>query len=233
MTQPQPSPTPMTPDKPSPLSPGSASCWLSELCACQWPSADIARIVNVNVSSEPTNRSDFDVSTTSDLASVRVLTIHRDNRGNVRETYRASWFPQVPPIKQLVRSKSKPKTLRGMHRHLAQWDVWHLVRGSALVRTYDHETGRNTYTWAGPGVTIAIPPRLSHGFYTPDGCILMYGLTNEYDGTDEYGWRWSDGLSTAVPPEFQEEWPTDPTGLNISERDLTAPRLVDFDGAPS
>lgn len=156
------------------------------------------------------------------FATLKTLTIHRDNRGNVRETFRASWFPQVPPIKQLVRSKSRPKTLRGMHLHKRQWDVWHFVKGAALVRTYVHGES-DFYLWAGPGYTIAIPPGVSHGFYTPDGCILMYALTEEYDGSDEFGWHWSDGID--LNAEFAEEWPTDPSGLLISERDMKAGRL--------
>ena len=161
-------------------------------------------------------------------ATLRTLQAHPDSRGNVRETYRASWFPEVPPIKQLVRSKSRPKTLRGMHLHRKQWDIWHFVKGSALVRLYHHSSALDYYTWAGPATTIAIPPGMSHGFYTPDGCTLVYALTEEYDGTDEFGWHWSDGVNPLA--EFAEEWPLDPSGLNISERDLTAPRLAEFVG---
>ena len=159
---------------------------------------------------------------------MRTLQIHRDNRGNVRETFRASWFPGVPPIQQLVRSKSKPKTIRGMHLHRKQWDIWHFVKGFALVRTYNHDTNEQAFVWAGPGDTIAIPPGLSHGFYTPDGCILLYALTEEYDGSDEFGWHFSDGLSAQGVTEWRDEWPTDPTGLNISLRDLGAARLSEF-----
>ena len=115
-----------------------------------------------------------------------------------------------------------------MHLHRKQWDIWHIVKGAALVRTYNHETGENAFVWAGPQYTIAIPPGLSHGFYTPDGCILLYGLTQEYDGSDEYGWYFADGLGGAIPPEFQDEWPVNPDGLNISERDSLAVRLEEF-----
>lgn len=157
--------------------------------------------------------------------TVRTLQVHKDNRGNVRETFRASWFPTVPPVKQLVRSKSKPRTIRGMHLHRKQWDIWHFVRGWALVRTFDHD-GNDFYQWAGPGTTLAIPPGMSHGFYTPDGCILLYALTEEYDGSDEFGWHFADGVD--LNSEFADEWPTDPTGLNVSTRDLQAARLGEF-----
>lgn len=117
-----------------------------------------------------------------------------------------------------------------MHLHRKQWDVWHFVKGAALVRLYYHNTRENQFAWVGPGETIAIPPGVSHGFYTPDGCILLYALTEEYDGTDEYGWHFADGLSTAIPPEFQEEWPVTVDGLQLSDRDAYALNLAEFDG---
>lgn len=225
MTQPQPSPTPTTPDKPSPSSPASGSCSPSGSCSCRSLSAESAPTASA---SEPTR---IEPPANDSLAArLRTLVIHRDNRGNVRETFRASWFPQVPPIQQLVRSKSRPKTLRGMHLHRKQWDVWHFVKGAALVRLYYHDDGANAFLWMGPGDTLAIQPGVSHGFYTPDGCILLYALTEEYDGTDEYGWHFTDGLSTAIPPEFQEEWPVTIEGLNISDRDAFALSLAEFDG---
>lgn len=168
----------------------------------------------------------------SRLATLRTLTVHPDNRGNVRETFRASWFPAIPPIKQLVRSESVAKTLRGMHLHRTQYDVWHFVAGWALVRTFwpDGRGGGSddNYRWLGPGETLAIPPGLAHGFYTPDGCTLLYALTEEYDGSDEFGFHFSDGIDEWA--EFSDEWPRDPSDLNISVRDLSAPRLAEFVG---
>ena len=139
--------------------------------------------------------------------TIRPLVVHRDGRGSVRETYRASWFPDVPPIVQLVRSKSLPGTLRGMHYHKLQWDVWTFVSGSALVRLDDD------LIEADPGMTIAIPPGFGHGLYTRDGCVLLYGLTREYDGTDEYGYDAFDGLAG---------WPANTSNLRVSDRDLLA-----------
>lgn len=166
------------------------------------------------------------------LSTVKTLQAHKDSRGNVRETFRTSWFPGVPTIKQLVRSKSKAGVLRGMHLHRKQWDIWTFTRGVALVRTFwPNGSGGGSddaYLWANPGVTIAIPPGLAHGFYTPDGCTLMYALTEEYDGSDEFGFHFADGVD--LNSEYADEWPTDPTGLNISIRDLQAARLAEFSG---
>ena len=175
---------------------------------------------------------------------MRALTIHPDSRGSVTETYRASWFPWVPPVKQLVRSESRPKTLRGMHLHKRQWDIWHFVSGSALVRLrYEDKDPLKAHFYAtarpdlydltddefcrlDAGSTLAIPPGVSHGFYTEEGCILLYALTEEYDGTDEYGWYPFDGLTEDSHPG----WPRDHIGLIVSERDLRATRLEDFEG---
>ena len=219
------------PDPSSPSSQDSVSECSSSRCSCR-PDAPAATTASASVesasadsTSKPSSESAYSGGKS---AVVRTLTPHRDNRGNVRETFRASWFPEVPPIRQLVRSKSKPKTLRGMHLHRRQHDVWHFVKGFALVRAYDHLTGEDNYLWAGPGHTIAVPPGLSHGFYTPDGCTLVYALTEEYDGSDEFGWHWSDGID--LSREWADEWPTDPSDLNISERDLRAPRLAEFGG---
>lgn len=154
---------------------------------------------------------------------VSELAVHPDSRGNVRETFRASWWPQVPTIRQLVRSESKPNTLRGMHLHKRQWDVWTFVAGSALVRLR-YPDGEEQFIYSTGHETIAIPPGVSHGFYTFGGCVLMYALTEEYTGDDEYGWFPFDGLTEDSHPG----WPRDHIGLVISERDLRAPRLVDF-----
>lgn len=171
-------------------------------------------------------------TTGNPLALVATPTAHPDSRGTVRETYRESWFPQVPPIRQLVQSNSKAGVLRGMHLHKVQWDVWRFVSDSALVRLYDHSTGDQAFLVGDKDTVIAIPPGISHGFYTKDGCILVYALTNEYDGTDEYGWFPFDGLDPIRHDMFLPDfgWPSHHYGLTISERDLRAPRLAEFKG---
>jgi dTDP-4-dehydrorhamnose 3,5-epimerase-like enzyme len=98
-------------------------------------------------------------------------------------------MPEMPPIVQFVQSESEPRVLRAMHAHKLQWDVWHLTRGEAFVQLYDHVADDHATVWLTPGDTLYIPPGLSHGFYTPPGCTLMYGLTREHDGTDEYEWN--------------------------------------------
>ena len=224
------------PDQSSPSSQDSACCSPSSGSCCR-PDARAANTVSESDESEISDEP-LKMSSESGFSGdkLRTLTIHRDSRGNVRETFRASWFPEVPPIKQLVRSKSKPRTVRGMHLHRKQWDIWHFVRGAALVRLFDHDAfpryaddpqriGQDFFLWMGPGQTLAIPPGISHGFYTPDGCTLLYALTEEYDGSDEFGWWFADGIGQG---EFADEWPRDHTGLNVSTRDMGARALAEF-----
>lgn len=166
------------------------------------------------------------------LALVRTPEAHPDHRGSVRETYRESWFPNyVPPIKQLVQSNSKPMTLRGMHLHRKQWDIWRFTSDGALVRLYDHVSGDQAFVVGDKSNVIVIPPGISHGFFTKSGCTLLYGLTEEFDGTDEFGWFPFDGLPYEAGLLSQLMlWPRTHEGLNISTRDMRAPGLVGFVG---
>ena len=160
---------------------------------------------------------------------MRSLIVNRDIRGSVREAYRASWFPGVPPVVQVVHSESKPRVLRAMHAHKRQYDIWHFTAGQAQVQLFDHRSGDWQNIRVGAGHTLVIPPGVSHGFYTPHGCTLTYFLTEEYDGTDEFGW---DALDTDFPGATAWDY-RQMTDLPVvrSQRDLTAPTLADFAAA--
>lgn len=109
-----------------------------------------------------------------------------------------------------------------MHLHKRQWDVWAFVAGDAVVRLR-YPDGTEEFIYTNGTATIAIPPGVSHGFYTEDGCTLLYALTEEYDGSDEFGWYPFDG------DLVHSGWPKDHIGLLVSERDLRAPRLAEFE----
>ena len=157
-----------------------------------------------------------------DRPIIKILKPHGDGRGRVIESYRASWFPGVPPVVQAVQSDSRPHVMRAMHAHKLQWDIWHFTDGEAFVQLYDHRDGWYEAFDAGRGLTVAIPPGVSHGFYTARGCTLVYLLTREYDGSDEYGWN-------AIDPTWPgaSYWPKHITP-EISVRDMTAPSLQEF-----
>lgn len=160
----------------------------------------------------------------------RHLTVHADHRGSVREAYRQSWFPGVPPVVQVVHSESKWEVFRGMHAHKRQFDIWHFTSTGGYDNTvevflYDHTVDAFTVLGVSPGDTIVIPPGISHGFYAPRGCTLTYYLTEEYTGTDEYEWnaytsRWSG--EDALPPI---------SVTVMSDRDRTARTLEEFKAA--
>jgi dTDP-4-dehydrorhamnose 3,5-epimerase-like enzyme len=151
------------------------------------------------------------------------LVTHPDSRGNVREAYRESWFPDLPPVRQIVRSQSRPGTMRAMHAHKRQYDVWHVVSGKMQVQLYDHRDGDWQTHHLDAGHTLVIPPGVSHGFYTALGCLLTYFLTEEYDGTDEFGW---DAYDPAFPGA--NAWPISDHLALRSERDRNAPSLAAF-----
>lgn len=155
---------------------------------------------------------------------------HHDERGRVEETYRSSWFPELPPVKQLVQSTSRAHTLRGMHLHREQYDVWRFTQGTAVVRLYDHKTDAQALIVAKQDIVLAIPPGISHGFYTKGDCTLVYALTHEYDGTDEFGWYPFDGERLPDGENPWSKWPSTLAFLWVSDRDRNATRLADFAG---
>ncbi len=145
----------------------------------------------------------------------RNLDVHSDARGSVRETFRSSW--DVPPVVQMVHSESEPNVMRAMHSHRLQFDIWHFTRGVAFVQLFDQRTSEHSTLWAGSDTTLVIPPGVAHGFYTPTGCTLIYGLTREYDGTDEYEFD-------AYDPTFPGSrlWPFPASTVIRSDRDARA-----------
>ena len=61
---------------------------------------------------------------------------------------------------------------------------------------------------------LIIPRGVLHGFVFHDPTLLLVGVTEYYDPTDDVGCLWSD-------PELGIDWPTPPSF--VSERDRAAP----------
>lgn len=156
-------------------------------------------------------------TTTSLSASQRLLVPHEDERGDVREIWRASWG--VPPIVQMNRTFSRRGVIRGMHYHREQWDVWHFTAGLALVLLYDPESAQLSFFIGKSSHSIVIPPRLAHGFQALTDCTLIYGFTAEFDGSDELGFY---PLADWPGARLWEDQRI------ISERDRSAPKLAEF-----
>jgi dTDP-4-dehydrorhamnose 3,5-epimerase len=152
------------------------------------------------------------------------LTVHRDARGHVAESFRRSWVPGMREAVQGNLSRSGPNVLRGLHFHRKQADYWTVVQGSAFIGLFDARTGSPT---EGTGIgfelsaedftTLYIPKGVAHGYYTRDGLLLNYLVDEYYTGGDEFGIAWDD-------PDLGIAWPaTDPV---LSDRDRSNPPLA-------
>lgn len=162
---------------------------------------------------------------------LRPLTVHDDNRGSVREAYRESWFPGLPPIRQAVHSESKQGVMRAMHAHRRQTDIWHFTKGEAQVQTYDHLTGDWQNIVVDGERTIVIPPGVSHGFLALTDVTLTYFLTEEFnpDLPDEAEWdAFSKGWPGAKAWKLSRLRKTDPYAY-MTTTVVTSPS---FGGAP-
>jgi len=125
-----------------------------------------------------------------------------DLRGSFTELWRASRWEDLAGGRfvQANLSRSAAGVLRGMHFHRRQADLWILVDGRATVAVCDirplltDETARPhaLVLEMVPGDAVLIPESVAHGFHAPEQMSLVYFVTNEYDGSDELGFRWDD-----------------------------------------
>jgi dTDP-4-dehydrorhamnose 3,5-epimerase len=81
-----------------------------------------------------------------------------------------------------------PQTLCAWHRHKKQTDYWFVVKGSLKVGLMEDGKPPTFIVLSDrdPKV-ISIPPETWHGYFnfTNEQAILMYHITEKYDGTDE------------------------------------------------
>ena len=178
-------------------------------------------------------KSNLRPTTEEETPDLRPLVIHRDQRGSVREAFRSSWYPDMPPIVQVVHSESRGGVMRAMHAHAKQFDVWHFTQGKAQVQLYDHRDGFWSNLYVEADTTLVIPPGISHGFLALTPVTLTYYLTREYDGTDEFEWNawdrafpgaaeWKAGPDPSFFLGMVQEW------YIQSDRDKNAPSLEQF-----
>lgn len=155
------------------------------------------------------------------------LTRRPDERGSFTELWRASWTAELATDERFVQanlSRSLAGVLRGLHVHRRQADLWLVVSGRvfvAMVDLRDAVAGSGEPHTAsmelGPDEAVYLPPLVAHGFHALADLELVYLVTNEFDGSDEYGFRWDD-------PEAAVPWP--PGQPILSERDASAPDLT-------
>ena len=145
------------------------------------------------------------------------LITHGDSRGGLTEIFREEW-PSVPPLRQWNFLRNRPNVLRGMHVHFYHSDYVIVIEGEMLLALHDLRRESPSYGESGilrlRGDRLSyafIRPGIVHGFYSPNGNLLVYGLTHSWDMDDELGCRWDDR-------DLGLDWPPfdDPV---LSERD--------------
>jgi dTDP-4-dehydrorhamnose 3,5-epimerase len=171
----------------------------------------------------------------SDLDGVQRgrLTRHSDARGSFRELWRGSWYPGAD-FTQANASVSAQGVLRGLHLHRRQSDLWVVGSGRAFVALVDVRPlleGADrplveTFEMIADDWCF-IPPGVAHGFLAIEALELLYFVTNEYDGTDEHGFAWDDGLAAVAWPDVQTTADRRPI---LSDRDRRNPPLRELVG---
>ncbi len=138
-----------------------------------------------------------------------------DERGWLSEIARTSGLPE--PVRQTNVSFSRRGTIRGLHYHERQSDVFVCLQGRARVVALDRETGETFSEEIGDGnfAAIYMPGHLAHGFEALTDVLMLYHVTQEYDPADpdEYAVRWDDPRVIAL-------WST--KSPILSERDRAA-----------
>jgi dTDP-4-dehydrorhamnose 3,5-epimerase len=160
------------------------------------------------------------------IAGVKLLRLTpiEDHRGSLVELCRLSWLGDTTIVQWNVVT-SGPNVLRGMHWHNLHWDVIAAVQGRLTVGLTDLRIGSPTELVselievdAGAPASVLIPPGVAHGFFSPAGSTVLYGVSRYWDPADELGVRFDD-------PDLSLDWDLPPGGPVISERDALQPPL--------
>jgi len=149
----------------------------------------------------------------SDRTRPLPLPRYEDARGWLAEIARTSGLPK--PIRQTNVSFSRKGTIRGLHYHeRGQDDLFVCLQGRARVVALDRETGETFSEDIGEGnfAAVYVPGNLAHGFEALTDVLMLYHVSEEYDGADpdEHGLPWDD-------PRVVDLWST--KSPILSERD--------------
>lgn len=153
-------------------------------------------------------------TTTGCIAGVQVATlqIHPDDRGFFEEICRlgqdlAQSFSTAKEV-QVSAAYSYPGTVKAIHYHLRQTDLWTPVVGQLQVMLYDLRVDSPTfgrlntfYTGMLRPLQILIPPGVGHGYKVlgTESALLVYATDQFYDPSDEGRIPWND-------PDIQYDW---------------------------
>ncbi len=128
-----------------------------------------------------------------------------DDRGCFQELFRseqglAGGFASGGKL-QISAALSFPGTVKAIHYHLKQTDLWMPVAGMLQVMLYDLRTdsptfGRLNTIYAGMmrPLQIRIPPGVGHGYKVlgTEQALLVYATDQFYDSSDEGRLPWND-----------------------------------------
>jgi dTDP-4-dehydrorhamnose 3,5-epimerase len=162
-----------------------------------------------------------------------VLDVHRDARGWLIETFRASTFERLGLPHRFVQdnaARSTKHALRGLHfqRRPGQAKLVRVTRGAAFDVAVDVRAGSPSFgrfvarrLEEGDGKLLFLPAGFAHGYQAlSDDVEVSYKLGSEYDPGDEAGLAWDDA-AIGIP------WPLGEPVL--SPRDRGWPRLAELD----
>ena len=142
------------------------------------------------------------------------LAIHPDDRGYFEELFRlghglAEGFAPSGSL-QVSAALSYPATIKAIHYHLRQTDLWSVVTGLFQVMLYDLRTdsptfGQTNTIYAGAlrPWQILIPPGVGHGYKVvgTEPALLVYATDQYYNPEDEGRLAWND-------PDVNYDWET-------------------------
>ena len=142
------------------------------------------------------------------------LAIHPDDRGYFEEVFRVGrgLATSLASAKELQVSAalSYAGTIKAIHFHMRQTDLWTPVIGLLQVVLYDLRVGSPTfgqtntiYSGALRPLQILIPPGVGHGYKVvgQDAALLVYATDRFYDPSDEGRIVWND-------PDINYDWDT-------------------------
>ena len=142
----------------------------------------------------------------------RPLVPRTDARGTLRELWRQS--SQPIDLRQVLVTSSTAGALRGMHYHLRQSDLCYVTAGTVFMALLDLRSDplvKDEFSLA-ESESVLIPPGVAHGYATTKGATVCYLLTEEVDGSDEFGFRYDD-------PGAAIGWPVSTPILSERDRD--------------
>jgi dTDP-4-dehydrorhamnose 3,5-epimerase len=166
-----------------------------------------------------------------EIEGIKVFTprVFDDDRGYLFESFRSTWLPGVEFV-QDNHSHSTKGALRGLHyqHEHPQGKLVRVVRGEVFDVAVDMRGSSPTFgQWVARVLSeqnkelFWIPPGFAHGFLVlSDEADFVYKCTDYYTPGDEYAVRWDD-------PDLAIVWPLDSITPQLSEKDATAPYLID------